>query len=51
MVICSICSSSEWCDGGDRCDCGCHDDLTDEFDEDEESDDQEDDEEIDYEED
>ena len=25
MVICSICSHSDWCDGGDQCDCQCHD--------------------------
>jgi hypothetical protein len=24
MVICSICAHSDWCDGGDTCDCRCH---------------------------
>ena len=25
MIVCSICDDSYWCDGGDTCDCGCHD--------------------------
>jgi hypothetical protein len=44
MVICSICSHSEWCDGGDRCDCQCHDvDLDDDEFYEEDYDDDEDD--------
>jgi len=40
MVICSICSHSDWCDGGDTCDCRCHevdfeDELEDEDDDNE----------------
>ena len=30
MIVCSICSNSDWCD--DDCDCACHDELEDEFD-------------------
>jgi hypothetical protein len=26
MIVCSICAQSDWCDGGDACDCACHDD-------------------------
>jgi hypothetical protein len=42
MIVCSICSHNDWCDGPDACDCGCHD-VEDDLDED--------DEEINYEED
>jgi hypothetical protein len=47
MVICSICAHSDWCDGGDTCDCQCHDN----FDESKDDEDEDDDEEIYYEED
>jgi hypothetical protein len=49
MVICSICAHSDWCDGGDLCDCQCHEDFF--ADESEENSEDEDDEEISYEED
>ena len=50
MIVCSICAQSDWCDGGDLCDCPCHDSYDDELD-DVEDDLYEDDEETDYEED
>ncbi len=51
MIACSICSHSDWCDGGDTCDCACHDDLEGEFDTVEDDPDEDDDEENDSEED
>lgn len=31
MIACSICDDSYWCDGGETCDCACHDDVDDEL--------------------
>jgi hypothetical protein len=50
MIACSICSHSDWCDGGDTCDCRCHEVFESELG-DVEDDLNEDDEEIEYEED
>ncbi|HVO28851.1 MAG TPA: hypothetical protein VMT81_02630 [Candidatus Paceibacterota bacterium] len=47
MIVCSICAHSDWCDGGDTCDCVCHDPV-DEF---ESVADDLDDDDVDYEED
>jgi hypothetical protein len=53
MIVCSICSNPDFCDGPDICNCHCHEGYGDELGavEDDLDDDEEDDEEIDDEED